>query len=256
MEKVIIKNRKGQKISVIVDKAENAKGLAFVMHGLGGFKEQAHIEAFAETFRDKGYAVVRFDTTNTFGESDGNYQDATTTNYLEDLEGVIEWAKTQKWYQEPFILVGHSLGGFCSTLYAEKHPEKIKALAPISMVVSGKLWEGLHPRELMKKWKEEGLWNKGESVSKPGVMKILKWSFAEDIMQYDALEGADKLMMPVLLVVGSEDHGTPAIHQKMMFDKVAGKKELHIIDGAEHTFREQEHLNEIKQIFMNWIDKL
>ena len=50
MQKVFIKNRKGLKISVLVETAENQKGLAFVMHGLGGFKEQAHLEMIADLF--------------------------------------------------------------------------------------------------------------------------------------------------------------------------------------------------------------
>src|SRR3989338_5280761 len=126
MPKEFIKNRKGQKIAVLVERPENLKGLAFVMHGLGGFKEQPHIRAIAEAFLESGYTVIRFDTTNTFGESEGNYEDATTTNYYEDLEDVIEWSKNQLWYKEPFALGGHNLGGICSALYAEKYPEKVK----------------------------------------------------------------------------------------------------------------------------------
>ncbi|MBT4335499.1 hypothetical protein HOD65_03435, partial [bacterium] len=113
LEKVIIKNRKGQGIVVLLEIAPDQKGLAFVMHGLGGYKEQPHVEVFAKAFLDNNYSVIRFDTTNTFGESDGNYEDATISNYYEDLEDVIEWAKNQEWYQEPFCLAGHSLGGIC-----------------------------------------------------------------------------------------------------------------------------------------------
>ena len=147
MEKVTIKNRKNQNIVLILEKAKDKKGLAFVMHGLGGFKEQPHIETFAKAFSDASYTVVRFDTTNTYGESDGDYADATTTNYYEDLEDVISWAKTQPWYQEPFCLSGHSLGGISTALYAEKYPEKLKALAPISTVVSGELSLKTFPKE-------------------------------------------------------------------------------------------------------------
>lgn len=90
MEKLFIKNRKEQNISVIIERNESQKGLAFVMHGLSGFKEQTHIETIANAFKEKGFTTVRFDTTNTFGESDGRYEDATTTNYYEDLEDVIK----------------------------------------------------------------------------------------------------------------------------------------------------------------------
>ena len=88
LEKVIIKNRKGQGIVVLLEIAPDQKGLAFVMHGLGGYKEQPHVEVFAKAFLDNNYSVIRFDTTNTFGESDGNYEDATISNYYEDLVGI------------------------------------------------------------------------------------------------------------------------------------------------------------------------
>lgn len=64
IEKLFIDNRKDQKISVIVEKTENQKGLAFVMHGLGGFKEQNHIQTFAEAFKEENFTAIRFDTTN------------------------------------------------------------------------------------------------------------------------------------------------------------------------------------------------
>ena len=99
MHTLFITNRKQQKLAVLIDKAEHQTGLAFVMHGLGGRKEQKQIVAIAETFSQNNFTVVRFDTTNTFGESDGQYELATVTNYYEDLQDVIAWARTQDWYQ-------------------------------------------------------------------------------------------------------------------------------------------------------------
>jgi len=110
MKKSFIKNRKDQNIAVIIEKSENQKGLAFIMHALGATKEQPQIETFSKAFKDNNYTVIRFDTTNSCGESDGNYEDATITNYYEDLEDVIDRAKKQDFYKEPFILCGHSLG--------------------------------------------------------------------------------------------------------------------------------------------------
>src|SRR3989338_7140177 len=139
MKEFFIKSRTGKRIAVILEGEEKRGPLAFVMHGLGGWKEQPHIKTFADAFLDNGFTVVRFDTTNTFGESDGKYEDATTTNYYEDLEDVIAWAGGEPWYLEPFWLAGHSLGGICTALFAEKFPEKVATLAPISTVISGKL---------------------------------------------------------------------------------------------------------------------
>ena len=255
MKKINIKNRKGQKIVVLLEKNANQKGLAFVMHGLSGFKEQPHIETFAKAFKDKGFTVIRFDTTNTFGESDGKYEDATTTNYSEDLEDVIAWAKFQPWYQEPFYLAGHSLGGICIILYVEKHPEEVKGLAPISTVVSGALSAQAHGKEYVKQWEKTG-WKEEKSESIPGLIKRLKWSHMLDRLKHDVLPEVDKLTMSVLLIVGEKDEGTPLKHQQILFDKLPGKKELHVIKGAPHTFRTPKQLEEIKHIFSNWVDSV
>jgi len=236
-------------MSVIIEESVKEKGLAFVMHGLGGHKEQAHIQTIADTFRQNNYTVVRFDTTNTFGESDGNYEDATTTNYYEDLEDVINWAKSQSWYMEPFVLVGHSLGGICTSLYAENHPEKVNALAPISTVVSGKLSRTKYTNEELKDWKKNGI-RVFKSVS--GRIKRIKWVEHEDRLKYDLLKKVNLLKMPVLMIVGEKDTSTPVEHQKILFDKLPGKKELHIIKEAPHTFIDEVHLKEIKKIFSKW----
>lgn len=254
MEKLTIKNRKEQNMVVTVEKPDNPTGLVFVMHGLGGFKEQDHVQTFAEAFRTKGFTVVMFDTTNTIGESDGLYEDATITNYYEDLEDVIAWAGKQDWYMEPFWLAGHSLGGICISLFAAKNSDKVKAIAPISTVVSGALSLEAHGKEEMEEWERTG-WQIRESSSKPGVMKKLKWSHIEDRLKYDLLPMADKLTMPVLMIVGDKDKSTLPAHQQILFEKLPGEKEIHIIKDAPHTFREDRHLKEIKQIFLDWIDK-
>jgi len=251
MSKTTIKNRKGQKIVILIEEKENSKGLAFVMHGLGGYKEQPAIQTMADSFGGQNYTVIRFDTTNTFGESEGQFEDATITNYYEDLEDVIAWSKNQSWYKEPFILAGHSLGGISILLYAEKFPEKIKAIAPISTVVSGKLSIETK-REDLEKWEKEGMkvW-KGSS----GIIKRLKWSHIEDRLKYDILPEIDKIKVPVLLIVGEEDKSTPVEHQKILYDKLKSKKEFHIIKGSRHTFTEEMELNELKTLFDNWIKK-
>src|SRR4030043_238729 len=86
MEKLSIRNKNGQNLVVLLEKIDNSKGLVFIAHGLGGFKEQRHKQIFPEAFREKGFTVVRWDAANTIGESGGKMEDATVTSYYEDLE--------------------------------------------------------------------------------------------------------------------------------------------------------------------------
>ncbi len=259
-EKITIKNRKGMKMAVLLEKAEGvevkggSKGLVFVLHGHGGNKDQRHVKMFAQAFLEKGYDTVRFDTTNTFGESEGKYEDATATTTKEDLEDVIKWASKQKWYREPFVLVGHSLGGLAVGLYAESHPEKIRGLAPIATVVSGKLSMELYPEE-KKEWKKTG-WNIKESSTTPGLIKKCPWSYTQDKMQYDLLSNASKLTMPVLLIVGTEDTSCPVYQQKILFQAMPEPKEIHVIQEAPHTYVKEKDIKKVKDILLKWTDKI
>lgn len=254
--KISIKNRDGNKICVLVEGSETAGKLAFVAHGLGGNKEEAHIRAMAEAFLETGYTVVTYDAVHTFGESEGGeFEDATVTNYYADLEDVIKWASEQSWYAEPFVLAGHSLGSISVALFAEKYPEKVKALAPISTVISGalSLETPKYGPELIEQWKQTGI-----KVDRgyEGRERRLQWSHMEDRLKYDLLPNAHKLTMPLLMVVGSKDDGTPVAHQKLLYDKVSGEKDFHIIEGAFHSFTRPHEQAELKTIVKAWADKL
>lgn len=258
MGKSVITNRQGQKMVVLVEGQDQPKGLVFVMHGLGGFKEQAHIASWAEVFREKGFTVVRYDSTNATGESEGEFEKATLTNYYNDLEDVIAWAGGQNWYQEPFVLIGHSLGGFSVARYAQKYPEKVKAVAPIAPVVNFALsMENAKKNDPnLASWQATG-WKEWHSTAKPGLIKRLPWSHMEDRKNHDLLKEANKMTMPVFVAVGERDTSTPAEHVKIFFDAIPGdKKELYLIPGAPHSYSEAEHLSDLKSHLSAWIDKI
>ena len=252
--KLFIKNRKGLNICVVVDKAENQKGLAFLMHGHGMTKHQDIIESFAKIFADNNYTVICFDATHSYGESDGNSEDSTVTNYYEDLEDVIKWSESQEFYEAPFVLAGTSVGSTVITHFAQKYPNKLKGIIPASCVISGNLALEVTDKKMLKEWKKKGYkeWN---SVSEPGLVKRINYTYFEDKMKYDLLKKADKLKMPVLIITGEKDTTTPVAHQKILFNKLPGRKEFHIIKGAPHNIK-GEHLNEVKSICDKWIKSL
>ena len=225
--KTFIPNRDGNQICVVTELGSNKNKLVFLMHGLSGNKEEPHLRAMAEAFIEDGYTVVSWDAVHTFGESTGGqFEDATITNYYSDLEDVISWGSTQEWYVEPFVLCGHSLGGISIALFAEKYPEKIRALAPISTVVNGEL-RMESKADIVDDWKRTGFYTQKR---RNGENKTLKWSHMEDNMLYDITKKASRLTMPVLLVVGSNDTSTKPWHQQVFYDSLSTDKEMHIID--------------------------
>jgi pimeloyl-ACP methyl ester carboxylesterase len=255
MDKLFIKNRHNQNISVLVEKPEKPVGLAFVMHGLGSSKDFPHIKALSGCLFKNDFTVVSFDARNTNGKSEGKMEEATISDYYRDLEDVLSWSKNQSWYQEPFYLIGHSLGSFCISFYAQKHPEKVKALAPISLVISGELLFEAWGEEDLRKWKISGL-KEWESSAISGLINKVKYGFVPDALKYDLRPEISKLTQPVLMVVGSADTATPVEQQKMFFDQLPGSKEFHIIKGAGHTFSGQKYSQELTEIFDHWLKSL
>lgn len=251
-----IKNRKNKNIAVFVDNEFGKNGLVFISHGLSSSHDHVHIKTFAEAFLENDFIVVTYDATNSVGSSDGDLQFATLTNYYEDFEDVISWASSQNWYQEPFVVVGHSLGGACNLIYSFKYPEKIRALAPISAFLSGEITLNSFSNEVMEKWESEG-YRLEESKSRPGLIKKFNWSLAEDLRKYDLLNELHLIKAPTLLIVGENDTLTPVKSQQDLYEKISSEnKELHIIKGSPHTYLESEHLEEVKNILKKWINKI
>lgn len=259
-EAVTITNRDGKKIAVLVDQPEgNARGLVFVLHGLGGRKELEHIAAMKDAAIGEGLVALRFDMRDTYGESEGKYEDATVTSYYEDLEDVIAWAAGRSWFRKPFFLTGHSMGGITVGLYAENHPADVAGVAPVSAVVSGELSLLHHMTtdyESFKQWQESG-WRETPSRSKPGLIKRLKWTEMEDRLRYSLVDKVANLTMPVLLVVGDEDASTPWQHQQLLYELIPGHaKKLRVIAGCDHNFFKDEEKAELRRELAEWFRQI
>jgi pimeloyl-ACP methyl ester carboxylesterase len=222
------------------------------MHWMWDSKNSDHIKTYAKCFRDNWYSVISFDTTNTFWESDGKFEDASIITYYEDLEDLISRTSLQLFFQTPFILCWHSLWATCCAFYAEQHPEKVSALAPTAAPINAELSKQNYSQEELKKWEKtwwltENWWDFDVKI---------KRSYMEAKEKFDLLKKVNKLTMPVLMIVWELDNTTSPKHQKIFFDKVPEPKELHIIKNSPHTFRDKKHLEEIYQIFDKRIKKI
>ena len=235
-----------------MEQSNNQKWLVFIMHWFWGSKDEKLIRKSSEVFIKNNFTVITFDARNTFWESEWNYENWTITNYYEDLEDVISWAGNQDFYEEKFYLLWHSLGWICTCLFTQKFPEKVKALIPISPVISWKLsLETLTNTEL-EEYKNNWFITK-ISTSVPWRIKKVKYSHFEDRLKYNLLEKAGDMNLPILIIVWEKDETTPFIHQKLLFEKLTCKKELKIIKNWLHSFKKPWELEEIWKIINTFI---
>lgn len=253
-----IKNRYGLDIAVMVEIPKNPKGLAFIVHGFMSFKEAPHIQKLSELYLQQQIIVVRFDATHSFGQSEGN-NSGTITTYTHDLEDVIDWAQQQDWFIEPYILTGHSLGGIAILEAAKTRIEKIKGLAPLATVFSGTLDHEAYKamdREGYEAWQATGFksWLNRKA---PEISREIPFSHMENRLLYNVLEYAADITVPVFMIVGTEDLYCPPANQQMLYDALGTKdKEIHVIEGAPHSFKSEYDLSRLEKHFAPWLARI
>lgn len=258
MQTLTLQNRKGQKIVGDLEKPEGEiRGTCVVQHGWGGHRKKGTVQAMKKGFLDSGFQIFNFDATNTYGDSDGDYEKSTLGLHWEDLEDVTKWVQGQEWFQGPLALTGHSMGGYAVARYAEEYPDEVSYIVPIAPVVSGKLsfeiHEKLRPGEL-EKWKQAGVI---EKKSNEGHTKRQHWFQMEERLQHDLLPNAHKITMPTLIIVGSADDTCPPEHMEILLDKISSEnKALKIVEGAPHSFYKESEQEECTGYIKEWLAKM
>ncbi len=260
MQKITLKNRKGQKIVGLLNMPDGVvRGMAVIQHGYSGTKEQDHIQILERVFHNHGFITFNFDTTNSFGESDGTFWEARVKLHAEDLEDVVKWTKQQEWFVRPLALTGHSLGGYAVARYAELYSEEVDILAPIAPLVSGKLsWEAHeeHDAAGFEAFKQRGYQESASQTT--GIIKKMPWAAMEERLEHDLLPLAQKISAPTLLVVGSKDESCRPQDIRLLYDALLPntKSQYREIKSAPHTYRTKEDLQALYDIVDNWLKDL
>lgn len=203
-----IKNANNEQIYVKVDGLYNSspRKLVFIEHGLASNLNHQAIKAARRAFLNNGYTVITFDNRYSLGYSGNEVKFVTLKTFEEDLETVIAWAKTQPFYQEPFALSGHSLGGASVLEYGAKNPSKVNILIPITPVISGASWEQACMKNLpdfCPVWKQSGTYQ----YTDPRNHKIadIPYTVVTDSKKYDANRLAPQINARTLLIAAQDD---------------------------------------------------
>lgn len=122
--KLTIDGSKG-KLSAVIQKPQTAQGqqipMVILMHGFGGSKDgrggqKGMLEIIADKLEAQGIASIRFDF-NGHGESEGDFQQMTVPNEVEDARRVYEFVRADSRFGRIGI-AGHSQGGVVTAMLA------------------------------------------------------------------------------------------------------------------------------------------
>ena len=242
MMKIKIPTDKGNIAAVVNEPKEKTDRLAILCPGYLDSKDYDHLKILAEDLAKEGYTAVRFDPIGTW-ESDGDISDYTTTEYLKDVETVLNYMLKQNDFKN-ILIGGHSRGGKISMLYAakDKRIKKIIAIMPSSVV-------HMFDDERIKAARETGF-----SVSKRDLPddKNLTREFSVPIShfldnkKYTILPVLNKIKAPLIIIAGELDQLEPPKDVKIIFDNANQPKKYILIKGVGHDYRKSKE--EIRQV--------
>ena len=231
-----IKNAQNQTLYVKVDGLENAKyhKLAFIQHGLASYMEHQVVQTAKRAFLDNNYTVVTFDSRYSTGESGNDVEKARLSTFEEDITTVIDWAKTQPFYSEPFALSGHSLGGASVLQYSTEHPEQINLLIPVAPVISGQLWEisCMHNlTDFCRQWKQNGTYEYTDKQN--GRTVQIPYAVVTGCKNYNAYQSAAKITAATLLIGAQKDIIIDADDLQKLAKSISAGKSVIISDSGQ-----------------------
>ncbi len=213
-----------------------------VCHGFKGFKDWGYFPELGAELARAGYLAVSFNFSGSgVGPDLENFTDvdrferATLSGDLDDLGRILD-ALAGKLpgprAAAPFGLLGHSRGGGVGVLRAAAD-DRIGCLVTWSAVARFDRWD----REALERWRQQGFTE--VLNARTGQVFQLRADFLDDFAAHAAdrlnvERCASRLTIPHLVVHGTADESVP-VDEALALAKW-GRGELHLIDGAGHTF--------------------
>lgn len=216
-----------------VERRGNGSGVVFT-HGLAdsSLTWRAQLSALSDE-----YTVVAWDLRG-HGRSDLPGRPYRRDDALDDLASVAEMAG------HPVTLVGHSLGGYLSLLFALRHPERVAGVVAVSA------GPGFRNPERRARY--------NQLLSDVAQRNGLPPETAAVAYQDDAwvIEHLSSLACPLLAIVGSQDDVLYQTGSRYIAEHVPGARLL-VVNGAGHAVHSEapEDVNAALRAFLAGVDR-
>lgn len=221
-------------IAANINQSDSDK-LAILLPGHLDTKDYIHLTMLAEDLNKIGYLTISFDPTGIW-ESDGNIEQYNLTQYLIDVDTVINHASEKNKYTE-IILLGHSFGGRVAIEYAANHSEIKQAVA---IMTPSDTHNSPYIKARRIEWRKAGKLlskrNLPENVNKFKEF-LVPYSFVEDRSKYNLLNAIAKFHGKTIVIAGELDEVAIPNDVKKIYEAANEPKYFTSIPGIGHNYR-------------------
>ena len=198
----------------------------------------------------RGIACIIFDYAGC-GSSKYPYWKTSIGTEAEELDAVVAWSRLQKNLNKYKTgIVTHSLGG---PVALTRGPEGISCIVVIAS-----------PNDpytrLAARVKRNGAFNpKGissyGSLSVPGEKREIGPRFWKDAKAYDFRKSVSLFHCPMLVIHGTKDESVPLEDSKKLFSAANSPKQMCMMEGAAHNFKQARHSRQLASAVSNWFSR-
>jgi len=233
-----ITSNEGLPIRGNLDAPPKPRALVVLIHGFKGFKDWGFFPFVAETLRDHGFAVSRFNMSRSgIGENPDAFdrldlfaQD-TYSVQLADLRTVVAHAQSQ-FPDLPTFLFGHSRGGGIALLGA-RDVTKLAGVVTWSAISHANRWDDA----TVRKWRSDGWLDVINARTKQNMR--MSTAIVDDYEAHASrlavVASAAHLDVPLLVIHGGSDESVPCAEAGEIA-RHAREAQLMIIENASHTY--------------------
>ncbi|MCH2141798.1 MAG: lysophospholipase [Phycisphaerales bacterium] len=228
--------------------AGDANGVVIIVHGYMGFKEYGMFPWLASQICDQGAIVHRINLSHSGmehgqgGFNDEAFRRGTWNAAVEDIVRVVGCVQegVLAGQGKGIILLGHSRGGSSCLLAAGRHGGD-----PLMQMVCGIV--SLSAPASLRRFRDDA-WATLES-GQPFILRSNRtgqnlhvdpiWleSQLADPAGHDLLAQVGEVIVPIVLIHGSEDATVSASDAVSLASANPGASTVHIIEGADHVFQ-------------------
>jgi pimeloyl-ACP methyl ester carboxylesterase len=235
---------------------EEATKLAILMPGFLDSKDYPHLPKLAQALDKEGYLAIGFDVLGIW-KSKAPIELYSMSNWLEEVEDVIHFAKEKYSHIKKVIVAGHSMGGAISLLYPTRHSE---ISAAISIMGGPPFVRVKTLEERMVKWKASKVKvsERDDPDGSKNVVRIeVPFTFVEDSLQYDIRKVADQVKCPVIIIAGGKDKLIDLGELKeIQASFKAGQAELKVFPQMDHDYRRTpEFIDEVNAAVVDFLKR-